>query len=291
MKQLPADERKIREVESGAVDDGENAIWTSRTIQSVERAFDILEFLAEAESGAQLREIASETGLNVSTCHHLVSTLVKRDYARKGVRDRRYHLGGKIHDLSNKRLQHFNILDLAMPEMRSLSTATGETVQLSVMQSHELTTLAKISSKKSLAAGAMNYSGKNAAHATAAGKAILAWLPETEIARVIAGQGIARFTDRTILKLADLLEELRLVRRNGFAVDIEEFQPGVASVAAAIRNQKGAVIGSISCAMPKIRASGEDFEAACGAVRQTASILSRLLGNHEEHALQMSDAA
>ncbi|MDE0531828.1 MAG: IclR family transcriptional regulator [Albidovulum sp.] len=291
MRQVSSGGRQVKNADGRAINIEDHETWTSRTIQSVERAFDILEFLAEAESGVQLREIALETGLNVSTCHHLVSTLLKRGYARKGLRDRQYRLGGKIHDLSNKRLQHFNILDLAMPELRSLSDSTGETVQLSVMQSHELTTLAKVSSKKSLATNAQSYNGKNAAHATAAGKAILAWLPETEIARVIAGQGIARFTDRTILKLADLLEELRLVRRNGFAVDNEEFQAGIASIAAAIRNQKGAVIGSISCSMPESRANGEEFEAACNAVRQTASILSRMLGNHDENAVKMSDAA
>ena len=178
-----------------------------------------------------------------------------------------------------------------MPELRSLAEDMRETVQLAVLQGHELITLAKIPSANSMAANIKSYDGSNAAHATAAGKAILAWLPETEIARVIAGQGIARFTDRTIMKLAELLEEFRLVRRNGFAVDEEEFQPGVASVAAAVRNQKGAVIGSISCSMPKAHAIGEDFESACGAVRQSASSLSKMLGNPTSISVQLTAAA
>ena len=94
----------------------------------------------------------------------------------------------------------------------------------------------------------------DAPHATATGKAMLAWLPEDDMRRVLA-HGMARFTPKTITEWPDLLEALRHVRRDGYAIDDEEYQPGVICVGAAIRDHKGAVVGAISASTPTMRAS------------------------------------
>ncbi len=150
------------------------------------------------------------------------------------------------------------------------------------MQGHELTTLAKLDSSHPIRVATDTAGKANAAHATATGKAILAWLPEMEIARVIAEKGLTSFTDRTITNIADLMEDLRLVRRNGYALDREEFQPGVVCVGSAIRDHSGAVIGSIGCSMPEMRASEELLDKAEHAVRECAKTLSELLGSPAE---------
>ena len=95
-----------------------------------------------------------------------------------------------------------------------------------------------------------------APHATSVGKAIMAWLPEDEIKRILAS-GMKRFTDKTITELPALLESLRIVRRNGYAIDREEYLPGVICVGAAIRDQAGTVIGAISASTPTMRASDD----------------------------------
>ena len=262
-----------------------------RTVQSVERAFDILELLASAGRELQLREVAESTGLNVSTCHHLLSTLVKRGYAGQNPRGRTYFVGSKVLELSDSRLRQFDLLDVAMPELRKLNQATGESVHLAVMQGHDLTTLAMLESTRPIRVGTDGPGKTNAAHATATGKAILAWLPETEIARVIAEKGLNRFTEKTITGIADLMEDLRHVRRNGFAVDREEFQPGVTCIGSAIRDHAGAVIGSISCSMPNIRADGEHYDAVQNAVRHSTTVLSEALGSPPDQNARSTDAA
>jgi IclR family acetate operon transcriptional repressor len=93
-------------------------------------------------------------------------------------------------------------------------------------------------------------------HATSVGKAIFAWLPEDELPRILAG-GMKRFTDHTITELPALIESLRSVRRNGYAIDREEYLPGVICVGAAIRDQAGTVIGAISASTPAMRATEE----------------------------------
>jgi IclR family transcriptional regulator, acetate operon repressor len=96
----------------------------------------------------------------------------------------------------------------------------------------------------------------DAPHATSVGNAIMAWLPEDEMRRIVA-HGMKRFTDNTITDFPALIESLRVVRRNGYAIDREEFLPGVICVGAAIRDQAGTVIGAISASTPTMRESEE----------------------------------
>lgn len=268
--------------EPNGAPDGGHVVRARRTVQSVERALDVLDVLADAGGELPLREVARRAELNASTCHHLLSTLVKRGYVGQNPRGRSYFLGNRILELSNIRLRQFSLVDVAMPELRRLNARTQESVHLAVMQGHDLTTLAKLDSPRPVRVGTDMAGKTDAAHATATGKAILAWLPETEIARVIAEKGLKRFTDHTICGIAELMEDLRHVRRNGYAVDREEFQPGVVCIGAAIRDHQGAVIGAISCSMPESRSHGEDFELVRDAVRQSVLTLSETLGTPKQ---------
>jgi IclR family transcriptional regulator, acetate operon repressor len=251
---------------------------SGRTIQSIDRALDLLDILAAADSELALGEIAGKAGLNSSTCHHLLATLCKRGYVGRNPRARTYFLGARITELSNRRLKQFNLIDLALPELRQLNTATGEAVHLAVLQGNALVTLAKLDSRLPVRVGSDEAGKANAAHATATGKAILAWLPEAEIARVIASNGLTRFTDKTVATIAALMDDLRQVRRNGFAIDREEFQPGVVCVGVAIRDHAGAVIGSISSSMPAMRASPQAVDLVKTAVKACAAAVSDRLG-------------
>ena len=250
----------------------------ARTIQSIERALDLLDILATGDSELALHELATRSGLNISTCHHLLATLVKRGYVGRNRRTRSYFLGARITELSNSRLKQFNLTDIAMPELRQLNETTRESVHLAVMQGHALVTLAKLESRLPVGVGSDEIGKTNAAHATATGKAILAWLPEAEIARVIASHGLPRFTEKTIGTIAGLMEDLRLTRRNGYAIDNEEFQLGVVCFGAAIRDHAGAVIGSISCSMPQMRAKGKERDKVKSAVKLCAAAISERLG-------------
>lgn len=255
----------------------------ARTIQSVDRALDLLEILAEAPEGLGLNVVAQRAGLNGSTCHHLLATLAQRGYVGRSGR-RTYFLGSKIADLSQRQIRQFNLVDMAMPELRRLNEQTLESVHLAVLQGHNLVTLAKLDSRLPIRVGSDDTAKANAAHATATGKAILAWLPETEIARVIAGTGLSRFTPRTINTIAELMEDLRLVRRRGYSIDGEEFQPGVVCYGAAIRDQAGTVLGSVSCSLPQMRAEGKHDEDVRAAVKACAMAISRRFGSGGEPA-------
>jgi IclR family acetate operon transcriptional repressor len=249
-----------------------------RTIQSLERALNLVDILALSRTELPLNEVASRAALNVSTCHHLLATLAKRGYVGQNPRTRGYYLGNRITELSNARIKQFNLIEIAMPELKRLNECTRETVLLSALQGHTLVTLAQLNSQMPVGVGSEEYGQSGGAHATGTGKAILAWLPDAEIARTIADSGLPRFTERTIGTLAELIEEFRHVRRNGYAIDDEEFQHGVLGVGAAIRNMTGSVIGAVSCLMPKMRAETDYTARVITEVKGCAAAISERLG-------------
>lgn len=228
------------------------------SIQSVDRALFLLETIAEAGGEVTLTELATRTGLNISTCHHLLATLIQRGFATKVTGRRLYALGARILYLGHACLQ-VDLPRRAQRYLEAVNRATGETVHLAALQGDAVVTLAVREARHAVRVDTGKVGKLEAPHATSVGKAIMAWLPEDEMRRIVA-HGMKRFTDNTITEFPALLESLRVVRRNGYAVDREEFLQGVICVGAAIRDQAGTVIGAISASTPSMRASEAHIE-------------------------------
>jgi IclR family acetate operon transcriptional repressor len=246
------------------------------SIQSVDRALLLLETIAEAGGEATLTDLANRTGLNISTCHHLLATLIKRGFATKVSGRRLYALGARMIDLGHKCL----LVDLprrAEPYLENINRLTGETVHLAALQGDSVVTLAVRDSRHPVRVDTGRIGGVVAPHATAIGKAMLAWLPEDEMRRILAN-GMKRFTPNTITEFPVLVEALRIVRRSGYAIDREEFLPGVVCVGAAIRDQAGTVLGAISASTPAMRASKEHIELMRKEIENATRALSAQFG-------------
>lgn len=230
------------------------------SIQALDRAFLILDIIANAGGEAKLTEIASAAGLNVSTCHHLISTLHNWGYVARGHNSRTYTLGSRILHLSAACLRNVDLPRRAQNYVNRLNDETLESVQLAIMQDVNLVNVLRRDSRHAVRVDGGLGGKSNAAHATATGKAILAWLPSSEVDRIVAAKGLTAFTSQTITDIDMLKEELRMTRRNGFAIDREEFQPGVVCIGSAIRDHAGAVVGSISVSSPLFRATADYIE-------------------------------
>ena len=251
-------------------------------IQSVDRALLLLETIAEMGGEATLTELATRAGLNISTCHHLLATLIKRGFAAKVPGRRLYALGARILYLGHACLQ-VDLPRRAQPFIERVSRSTGETVHLAALQGDTVVTLLMREARHAVRVDTGTVGTSDAAHATATGKAMLAWLPEDEIRRILAG-GMKRFTESTITEFPALVEELRLVRRKGFAIDREEFQPGVVCVGAAVRDQAGAVVGAISASAPSMRADEEHVALMRDEVVAATRALSAELGEPQSQS-------
>lgn len=229
----------------------------ARLIQSVDRALLLLETMAGHDKPVLLNELARAVELNVSTCHHLLATLVARGYVLHAGRGRGYLLSSKLRDLADQANREFDILDFVQADLHKLNADLRESVQMAVLRGSALVTQVRYGSMMPTHVEPDEIKKMRAAHATATGKAILAWLPEAEMARVVSENGLTAFTPNTITTISGLVEELRLVRRSGFAIDEEELEENVICYGAALRDGAGAVIGSISCSIPKSRASAD----------------------------------
>jgi IclR family acetate operon transcriptional repressor len=271
------DDRTVRNKRAIEVADPVLARSTERhSIQSVDRAVSLLEAIAEAGGECTLTQLSHRTRLNISTCHHLLSTLVARGYVAKVPVRRSYALGARILYLSNACLRQVDLPARAAPFIEKINERTGETVHLAVLQGDAMMKVAKRESRHPVRVDTGTLGKTDAAHATATGKAMLAWLPEDDMRRVLS-HGLTRFTPKTICEWPSLIEALRHVRRNGYAVDDEEYQPGVICIGAAIRDHNGAVVGAISASTPTMRANDEHLtlvrEQVCTAVRALSAEL------------------
>lgn len=249
------------------------------SIQAVERALMLLELIADAGGECTLGTLAERAGLNASTCHHLLATLVQRGYVCRGAGRRTYALGPRLLQIGQVCMRSVDLPQRAQPYLDRINDRTGEAVHLAAMQGDELVTLLHREARHAVRVVTGHAGKTSATHATATGKAILAWLPEAEIRRIVALRGMQRFTPHTLTEFDALIEELRLVRRNGFSTDREEFQPYVVCVGAAIRDHGGAVVGSISASAPTMRAEGEHLELMRREVMAAAAELSAELGS------------
>jgi len=254
------------------------------SIQSVDRALYLLETIAEAGGEATLTELATRTGLNISTCHHLLATLIKRGFVIKVPGRRLYALGARIFYLSHACLQ-VDLPRRAQPYLEAVNQATGETVHLAALQGDAVVTLAVREARHAVRVDTGKIGKVEAPHATSVGKAILAWLPEDEMRRMLAG-GMKRFTDHTITDFPALLESLRVVRRNGYAMDREEYLPGVICIGAAVRDQAGTVVGAISASTPTMRANDEHIALMRDEITAAARALSAEFGAPAAQAAQ-----
>ncbi|NKB27805.1 MAG: helix-turn-helix domain-containing protein [Rhodobacteraceae bacterium] len=229
-----------------------------RTIQSVDRALHVLETIAEASDDITVSEVSERVGLNVSTCHHLITTLVYRGYVTHVSRSCGYALGPKLAELVETSEKESDPAILLEPDLRELGARLGHGVQFAVLSETSLLTKLSVPNSADNVVEPDEVRKMTALHATATGKAILAWIPDTELVRVISANGLTGYTPQTITTLSGLVEELRLVRRRKYAVDDQEFVEGIVCIGATIREGAGAVIGSISTTVSAERAT-EDY--------------------------------
>lgn len=221
-------------------------------VQSLERTFAILETLAGAEE-LGLVEIATRTGLQPSTVHRLLATLVAHGYAAQSVASGRYMLGYKVAELAaalNRRTERLRML--AHSHLTSIQKVTGESASLTVLEPPNVVYVDQVQGSRSVRMFA-RIGAAVPAHTTAAGKAMMAFMEAEAVAETVGKKPLRQLTQHTISTLTALHEELETVRRSGYAVDREEHELGVGCVAAPIFNYDASVVAAISVSAPAPR--------------------------------------
>jgi DNA-binding IclR family transcriptional regulator len=247
-------------------------------VQSLERAFDLLEALAAGgEQG--VTELAARTGLVPSTAHRLLATLTKRGYVTRSSLSGRYLLGYKVIEVASG-LEHrlARLRAVARPHLERIQQATGETTNLVILDGDRVVYVDQIEGSHSVRM--FTVVGTAAlAHTTASGKAIIAYEPP-EAATSLYGdrESLERLTPRTLVSLETLQDDFAGIRRRGYAIDNEEHEEGVGCVAVPVFDHTGRPCAAISVSGPSSRIVHADTTEVGALLIEHGEMISEALG-------------
>lgn len=225
-------------------------------IQVSERIFNTIECLAQ--NGAMgLQELSLELGLNKSTVHRILNSLICMDYVRQDTESSKYSLSFKICGLSNQILARNSMIDIARPFIKELSAASGETVHLVQIDGINATYIDKVEASQN-SIRMISMVGKSIPlYCSGVGKAMLADMPNEKIESIWKRSAIHPLTEHTVTTYVDFVKLIDETRQLGYAMDNEENELGVRCIAVALKGYNGKSTHAISISAPKDRMSDE----------------------------------
>lgn len=249
----------------------------SGTVQSLVRSISILNALTEEEQGLNLTDLAQKIGLAPSTAHRLLTTLQQERFVRFDQERSVWLVGVQAFVVGNAFVRSRDVLTMSRPHMRVLMEESGETVNLAVEDQGEAVYLAQVECRQMMRAIA-KPGGRVPLHCSGIGKALLAAMPDKEVARILQRRGLDRMTDKTIDTPARLRDGLTRIRRLGYAFDDEENAVGLRCVAAVIHDEYGEPLAGLSLSGPMARIPDERVSMLGAIVSKTAAAITSELG-------------
>lgn len=246
-------------------------------VQSLSRAFAILEAVARHREGIGLAELSKLVGLHNSTTFHLAKTMVSLGYLRQERDSKRYRVGRPLFALAASALDEIEMVNVATPIMEELSRETGESSHFAVRMGDAVVVIARTSGP-----GAFQLTDRvgvvRPAHCTALGKIILAALRPDQLKRFLERVELTPSTKKSITKASVLLREIAEIRRSAVAFDDGEFNPEVRCVAVPVYNFTGDVVGALGVSGPIWRMTDPLLQVRARAVKAAAQRLSTEFG-------------
>jgi len=239
------------------------------TVESVDRALRMLEALSRHGSGASLDELASSLALPKSSLHRTLAALRGRGFATQR-EDGRYLLGPELLRIAFDFYDRLDVRVWLRPTLERLRAEVNETVHLGVLDGADVVYVDKLEPTHPIALSS-KIGGRNPAHCTGVGKALLAWTYPTDAALrawVEQHEPLARPTAKTIHEPAALGREMTRIRTEGVAKDLEESEPGVRCVAAPVFFGGSTPVAAISISAPKERLPAAAMRGVIDALRR-----------------------
>lgn len=246
-------------------------------VQSVDRAMAILDALGEDEDGYRLSDLAIRTGLSPSTTHRLLTTLERRRFVEFDQTDGAWHVGRQIFSIGSAFVRRRNFVAPALPFLRRLRDLTHETANLGVADDGEVVVLTQVESREIMRA-ITKVGGRAPMVTSGLGKAILSTYSDEDVAAIIRRYGMKRLTPQSLTRAGDLREALQQTRRDGYALDDEEYLVGLRCVAAVVYNDQAEALAAISVSGLANRVPSERLPQLGTLVRDTARELTLALG-------------
>lgn len=246
----------------------------SKSNHSLEKAFQIIEAIAQNRGPMRLTEIAQAVGMPASTTLRMLITLVNLGYAFQNPKTQLYALSLKFTHIGAIVSEQHDVREIAHPYLLELSRTTNETVCLAIDVDMEVVYIDVIEGPNSILKVTQRIGKRAPMHSTGIGKLLLLDYSAEKLETLYRAKGLERFTEHTIASPEALGEELQKVRTLGYARDNMECELGATCVAAPIVRYDGRIIAGISVSTPVSRMAEADFERILPAVRATADAIS-----------------
>lgn len=204
-------------------------------LSSLDKSLQVLEQLVRHPQGLSLLELAGALGYPKSTIHHMLSTFLPYDYVTQDPESRKYRLGFKFLSISKTILDNLDIRMIAHKHLRELHQKCNEAVHLYILQNGYLVCVDKIQEPVGGLSLATYIGFRTDPHAAASGKVLLSELSAEEIKALYKDRPLRVYGKNSITSFAQLMEELDNVRKQGYAIDNEEYYEGARCVAAPVR--------------------------------------------------------
>jgi DNA-binding IclR family transcriptional regulator len=245
-------------------------------IQSIERGIVGLEMAVRG--GVRASELAERLGVDRSTAYRILYTLMQNGYLLQDERSNKFVANpSKIFQLSSAVAESRNWVAIATESLRDLCDLTQQTANLAVKHGSEMVIIARELALETPTV-LQSLGACRPVHCSAAGKAVMAFLAEAEVERILSQQGLAPLTPHTIVSPDKLMAELIQVRQQGYAVDDEETLLGVRCIAAPVFDYSNRPLAAIGISGPISMLTWEQIPALANKVQSIARETSEALG-------------
>jgi IclR family KDG regulon transcriptional repressor len=243
---------------------------------TVEKALQLIEAMSRSPGPAGISQLGRDLALNKSTVYRLVDTLVRHGYAQQDEETGRYTLTAKLWEIGHGAMRGMGLVQAARPVLEREAARSGEATLLGIVQGRDALIIDKVDSLHPLQI--VSPLGSRVALASSSlGRALLAFQPEQFIASV--ARDFAPPTAQGIQTAEALAQALAAVRADGVACSVDEWQVGVAGVAAPIRDTQGQVAGALCITGPSSRLGTIRMAELAAQCRAAATEVSVLMGH------------
>ncbi len=246
-------------------------------VKSASRVLDIIEYIVNSAKPPTFTAIQEALDIPKSSLSYLLQDLLAREYIHCDSAAKVYYPGLKLIQVSAACINNTDITKEISLVTKKLSDELGETTHAGILEGRFVVYIAKCHGEKELSA-VRTIGFKIPAHATGIGKVLLAALPEAEVKRLLDGIELEQYTQNTITSEELLLNELKKVANQGFAVDDQEIIPGGICIAAPIYDKEHKTIAALSVTIPVIRIASDSMGTLIGKVQAAAKTASGRLG-------------
>lgn len=245
-------------------------------VRVIDRVFDLLELLASAGSPKSLSDISRETGMSKSTVHRLLTSMSTRSYVEK-TDEGKYFLGFKLMEIAGTHIDRLELVIEAKPFLEQITRDLDLTAHLGILDGSDVVYIEKMDGHSTL----QQYTQvghRSPAFCSSIGKCILSGMSQKELSGVLDSYDLKAYTANSITDRHQLTEHLKQVRRQGWALDDEEYEINHRCIGATIFDYRGIPVAAISASGTVSQLSDEKLPKITKEICLMASKLSRRMG-------------